>query len=290
MVRGAFLLLVASAPVAAQETRVNTDPDSARLVTSDIRLFWDVLDRAPADSLGAWLQRDYIEKGSAGVRDFVRGRIISGEALAQMIQRRRGRYDSVRAATFMVDSAAVGIRQVFHRFKALYPEAVFPDVYFVIGRLNSGGTASRNGLLIGAEMYRSPEGLPAIVAHELIHFQQRWAAFTLLYQAFKEGSADFVAELIAGRHINAAAHEYGRAHERELWEEFRARLDTTSYAGWMYGDPPGERPADLGYFIGYRIAQAYYDSRSDKAQALRNIINPPGGNVREILSASGYDP
>lgn len=42
-----------------------------------------------------------------------------------------------------------------------------------IGRLSSGGTVSDVGLLIGTEMFRNSEGLRSIVAHELIHFQQR---------------------------------------------------------------------------------------------------------------------
>jgi len=56
----------------------------------------------------------------------------------------------------------------------------------------------------------------------------------------------------------------------------------------MYGDPPGEKPADLGYFIGYRIAQAYYNSAADKRAALRDIVR--GADVEGILARSGYSP
>ncbi len=44
-----------------------------------------------------------------------------------------------------VAKAEPAIREAFRKLKDLYPEAVFPDVYFVIGRFNSGGTASRHG-------------------------------------------------------------------------------------------------------------------------------------------------
>jgi hypothetical protein len=47
------------------------------------------------------------------------------------------------------------------------------DIYFVVGRLNTAGTVSQRGLLIGAEMYRDHSGVLLIVAHELIHYQQR---------------------------------------------------------------------------------------------------------------------
>jgi hypothetical protein len=296
-IAGNFRLARSGTPAAAvlladlePPRRPSGHPDSARLITSDIPLFWAVLDRAAPDSLAALLQRGYLDRGSRGLRDFIPGRILSADRLAQLITSNRSRYDAIRESSLRVIEAEPGIRRAFHALKALYPEAVFPDVYFVIGRFNSGGTVSTNGLLIGAEMYRDPQRLPSIVAHELIHFQQRplTAQPSLLVQSFREGSADFVGEMISGVHINNAAHEYGMAHERDLWKEFQEQMRGTSYAGWMYGDPPGERPADVGYFIGYRIAQAYYQRAEDKAAALRQILQ--AADVEGILERSGYAP
>ncbi|HEX2779102.1 MAG TPA: DUF2268 domain-containing putative Zn-dependent protease [Gemmatimonadaceae bacterium] len=266
------------------------DPDSARLVTSDIPLFWATVDAAPADSLGAYLQRRYLERGSIGVRDFIPGRILSAEDLAAYVATHRAQYDSSRAANLDITRADSAIRSAFRRLKQLYPAAVFPDVYFVVGRFNSGGTASSHGLLIGAEKYRDPMALPAIVSHELIHYQQHCDAPTLLEHAFMEGSADFVGELISGTQINNAARQYGLAHERELWREFVPHFADTTYYPWMYGRPADGRPNDLGYFIGYRIAQAYYQRASDKPRAVRDIITACGSGIRELLGKSGYEP
>jgi hypothetical protein len=265
-------------------------PDSARLVTSDIPLFWAAVDSAPADSLGAYLQHRYLERGSVGVRDFIPGRIISAEDLAANVVANRAQYDSARAANLDVRRADPAIRAAFRRLKSLYPDAVFPDVYFVIGRFNSGGTSSRHGLLIGAEKYRDPSLLPGIVSHELIHYQQRCEAPTLLEHAYMEGTADFVGELISGGHINNSAHQYGMAHEHDLWNEFKPRFADSTFAPWMYGRPPDGRPNDLGYFIGYRIAQAYYTRAADKTQALHDIIIACRGHVSELLAKSGYNP
>ena len=266
------------------------NPDSARLVTSDIQLFWSALDKAPADSLTEYLQRDYLDKASVGVRDFINGRIMSAEDLATIVRARRATYDSARAANLDVTKAEADIRNAFRRLKELYPPAVFPDVYFVIGRFNSGGTSTDHGLLIGAEMYRDPASLPGIVSHELIHFQQRYPSVPLLEHSFMEGSADFVGELISGRQINNDAHKYGIAHEAELWKEFSAHFDDKDYFPWMYARPTDGRPNDLGYFIGYRIAQAYYNKQADKTQAIRDIITARDGHVRELLAMSGYAP
>jgi uncharacterized protein YjaZ len=128
------------------------------------------------------------------------------------------------------------------------------------------------------------------VSHELIHFQQHYPSKPLLEHSFMEGSADFVGELISGRQINNDAHRYGLAHEAELWKEFSAHFDDTNYFPWMYGRPTDGKPNDLGYFIGYRIAQAYYNKASDKKQAIRDIITARDGHVREVLAMSGYAP
>ena len=279
--------LAASTPPAKPPT---PDPDSSKLVTSDIALFWNALDHAPADSLAEYFQREYLDKASVGVRDFIGGRIMSAEDLAAYVRAHRATYDSVRAANLDVTRADAAIRAAFRRLKELYPPAVFPDVYFVIGRFNSGGTSSDHGLLIGAEMYRDPASLPGIVSHELIHFQQHYPSPKLLEHSFMEGTADFVGEMISGAQINNAAHRYGMEHEAELWKDFQAHFDDTDYFPWMYGRPTDGKPNDLGYFIGYRIAQAYYAKAADKKQAIRDIITARGGNVRELLAMSGYSP
>jgi predicted Zn-dependent protease DUF2268 len=271
----------------------NENPDSARLVTSDIALFWAALDdaaQAPPDSLGSFLQRDYLDRASIGVHDFIPGRIQSAEDLAAYVRDHRAQYDSVRAANLDVRQVDAPIRAAFRKLKTLYSAAVFPDVYFVIGRSNSGGTSSRHGLLIGAEKYPDQSRLPSIVSHELIHYQQHCDAPTLLEHSFIEGSADFVGEMISGTQINGPAHAYGLAHEHELWQEFTPHVADRELYPWMYGTPPDGRPNDLGYFIGYRIAQAYYDKTADKRQALRDIITACGDGVKEILAKSGYNP
>jgi hypothetical protein len=45
------------------------------------------------------------------------------------------------------------IEAAFAAWAGLYPEADLPDVYFMIGRRSSGGTASPGRILIGTEMY-----------------------------------------------------------------------------------------------------------------------------------------
>ncbi|HSL69099.1 MAG TPA: DUF2268 domain-containing putative Zn-dependent protease, partial [Longimicrobiales bacterium] len=281
----------ASEPALPAERRPGPEPDSARIITSDVRLFWSVLDRSTPETLTQLLHCDYLMVGTQAVRDFIPSRIISAARLAELVTSRRDRYEAARQSSLTVDTMEQPIRAVFRRLKGLYPAAVFPDVYFVVGRFNTGGTVSQRGLLIGAEMYANHGGVTNIVAHELVHYQQKpilAAQRSLLSQSVMEGSADFVAELISDHRGNSRAHEYALPRERELWQEFTRVMNGRDYAGWLYGNAPEGRPADIGYFFGYRIAQAYYARLPDKGQALRDILNI--ADYAEFFRRSGYDP
>jgi len=95
-----------------------------------------VYDNAPPEQLEVWLRREYLNRGTQGLRDFIPYRILSAVDLAARIRRDRGRYEAVRPATGRVSEMESQIRATFHALKALYPDAVFPDVYFVVGRFN----------------------------------------------------------------------------------------------------------------------------------------------------------
>jgi len=56
---------------------------------------------------------------------------------------------------------------------------------------------------------------------------------------------------------------------------------------WLYnGSSSDGRPSDLGYFIGFRIVQAYYQKASDKQQAVSDILNIK--DFERFLEQSGY--
>lgn len=289
---------------------ISPDPDAARIVTEDIPRFWTAFDRITAVTDTMPLRTDYLDAGTAGLRDFTAARWKNARTLTQMVWPRRDYYQSIRGNTLQLAAIEPAIRAIYGRLRELHPAAVYPDVYFAIGGMSTGGTVGQSGLLIGVELFsrapesptasltpwqrsviRSAEVLPGIVAHELVHYQQRFGSGgTLLAQSIREGSADFVGELLSGITINTHLVEYGIANESALWQEFAAVMHGTDYSNWLYNGGsvtgPDSRPADLGYFIGMRITQAYYARMSDKAQALQDILE-----IRDFpafLAASGY--
>jgi uncharacterized protein YjaZ len=307
LVRVAWMLAMLCAvavPSHAQDTSrapvLNRDPAAAVISTADIDRFWHAFDKwksqtgSAADQLAGVLQRDYLDSASQGVRDFIPNRIISADALAKRIFQDPAYYEQVRAHTEQMQHYVPELRQDFVRLKAMYPDAVFPTVYFVIGRRNSGGTDSKNGLIIGAEMFADTSSrihlsdVVSIVVHELVHYQQQTHGTDLTTAVMNEGAADFISEVITGHNIDEDAKAYGDSHEEDLWHAFQADIQSNDLKPWLYNSAATNRvgPPDLGYYEGYKICQSFYELLTDKAAALRAIIAMR--DPAHLIEQSGY--
>ncbi|HEY9548012.1 MAG TPA: hypothetical protein VIR45_00805, partial [Kiloniellaceae bacterium] len=82
-----------------------------------------------------------------------------------------------------------------------------------------------------------------------------------------------------------AAEAVGR--ELEIETRFAADIDKTDLSDWVYNAGP-DTPGDLGYWVGYRIAKAYYQNAPDKRQALREIFEM--SDPKAFLEKSGWYP
>ncbi|HET9226323.1 MAG TPA: hypothetical protein VFR31_06630, partial [Thermoanaerobaculia bacterium] len=133
-----LVALLLSSAVLAQ----NKDPEAARIVTEDIVRFWEAFDRAAPEFPAEPFEKLYLSRGTPGLEDFVKLRISGAKELAETVRNAPRYYASIRESTLRIADMEPAIRASFRALKDLYPEAVFPDVYFVIGRLTSGGTTS----------------------------------------------------------------------------------------------------------------------------------------------------
>jgi Predicted Zn-dependent protease (DUF2268) len=320
----AFVLALAGgAPVrtTAQVPSVSAghDPYGARLVTADIDRFWAVFD-APSRSADAF-QHGYLDPATPGLRDFIPDRIGSAARLARTVAQHEAYYRAVRAPSQRARDFAPAIRRAFVRMHELYPDAVFPAVYFVVGALNSAGTVGDSGLIIGMDMSALPrprdgqtctglewqcanaasvEQLPFIVAHELTHIEQAAAhpeaagtnvVPALLQVVLAEGVADYVAERATGIARTSEYVGFGESHAGEVRSAFmavRGSHDPAAFREYLYGKPRAHPawPQDLGYDIGYRIAKGYVARRGDERAAITELIRMD--DAEKILAASGY--
>jgi hypothetical protein len=297
--------------------QVNSDPDKALIVTADIDNFWRAFDLAAKETDTAKkiaiYQAEYFDKGSVGLQDFVRLRIKSAQDLVTAIDKMPRFYAAVRPSSRRVAEMEKELRQNFYKFKQLYPNAVFPDIYFLIGVASTGGTTSRNGLLIGAELcsltpqtprdefagmlktflpqeeekqiqllgtryfetsVKPVDNIPSIVVHELCHFNQKFPEpKNLLGKALQEGPCDFISEVIVGKVMNPVQKTYGNQHEKELWQTFKTQMHENKIQDWFYNLMSAkDKPSDLGYYMGYKISQAYYQNAKNKKEAIKDIL------------------
>jgi hypothetical protein len=279
----------------------NHDPEKTIITDDDVTLFWKAYDlwknEAKSDParLPEILQREYLDKGSQGVKDFMAGRIENSKHLSAVVLKYHTAYESARRNNTKIQGLLPEIRSDFVKLKELYPDAVFPTVYFVIGALNTGGTQTPHGLIIGVEMLSgdNPYSIDfdgvGLVMHELTHYQQRHPDNDLLAKCMREGTADFVAELVSGHNLNAHIKVYGDAHEEQLWMKFQRDITKNEHEDdWLYNYGKKDRvgPPDLGYYMGYKISQALYESAKDKSAALRMIIEMR--DPQKIYELSGY--
>jgi len=277
------------------------------IVTSDVENFWNSIDvwkrssDHSSDALVEALKIGYFQKASLGLASFIPGRILGPEELASAYLANVSYYEDVRPATLELSAQVANLCAMFTALQQDYPQATLPVVYLVIGRRTSGGTSTDAGLVVGAEMFSPrpssrlhPDDFVSLVVHELTHYQQRARgrhlveSDSLLRIAMAEGDADFVAEHYVGYHIDEAQKAYGDSHEQELWTKFRAQMHAAGPGDWMYN---GDRvaagvPPDLGYYIGYKICQAYYERAKNKRAALQTLLSLT--NEQAILSSSHY--
>ncbi|WP_205503576.1 tetratricopeptide repeat protein [Rufibacter psychrotolerans] len=286
------------------------NPDNVQLVTTDVHNFWKAYDLAAKDPARQQevFEKEYFAKASVGLQDYFEFKIGSLELFLNNLNNKTAFFPAIRKNTLQVDAMKADIYKSLHKMKELYPASTFPNVYFVIGRYNSAGTASDNGLLIGIDQfsksddvplhelnlwernnYNSVQNVPPLIAHELIHFiQTNKSDTTLLAGALTEGMADFIGELISGVNINKRLHTFGNPREKEIWEKFKAEMYLNRSKNWIAngGQERPDWPADLGYYMGYKICEAYYNKATDKKQAVKDILEIK--DPKAFFEQSGY--
>jgi len=293
----------------------------AKVFTSDIDHFWQAYDsvNTTKDTLKQleFIQTLYLDKASNGLKEFMEAREHSAKRHLDNIIRYPKFWTSVRPHTLNINSHKTEIEKVMLDFKAMYPAFKQPEVYFTIGVLNSGGTTTKDKILIGSEIatansmvdaselgswlqevFKDNKNVVYLVAHEAVHTQQKETGSgtakdppTLLEYCIAEGSCDFIAEVLLKEPIVSPYMTYGKANEHDLWEAFQKEMYGGEYRNWLYNgaDAPGGH-ADLGYFMGYAICKAYYEKSTDKQKAFKEIIDLDytKKDLQKFLETSGY--
>lgn len=268
--------------------------------TSDIENFWQAYDKLKfalnkTDSISI-IQIEYIDKSTEFFKEFIKLRNFKAVEYVSLIEKYPKFWISIRKETENVKNRKEEIEKIFDKYENEIPNFKRPNVCFAIGCLRTGGTVTDNLILIGTELAASnPEtekselstwlktvigtlgDIVSMISHETIHTQQTkdnlrdLAEFTL-----NEGVADFLSEKISGLTINKIAFKYGLENDCALRKEFLLEYskNKNDISNWLFnGSKSVNRPADLGYFIGYKIAEECYNNSTDKKKAIVDLLN-----------------
>lgn len=286
-----------------------SEPNKVEVATSDVAHFWQAFDDAckvpVRDRVGVY-RREYFDLGSQGLKDYAAFRHLTPETLAGHVEQNRPYYTKIRIYINQVVDQKPVIQAAFRRLKALYPNIRFPaHVYFVVGPQKGAGMNSENGIILAADMFATPPGMPYnyskispiyvpfSAVHETIHFNQAYQTSdksTLLQNVVSEGTADFIASLVMREPTvrqTTDRWQYGCANEAALAARLVRDEDLTHAGPWMFNHNPDTGwPPDMGYWMGYRIDQAFYRQAKDKTAALKSMLDVT--DFKAYLKASGY--
>lgn len=273
---------------------------SVNLITTDIDHFWQAYDKIistkDTSAQYAYLSTLFLEKATPGQKAMIMARNYTTKDYLKVITEQQTYFNSIRANTLKAKDYAKAIAIKVEKLKQLYPALKPAEIYFTVGAFRSGGTTKGKMVLIGSEIAMADEHLENLVftnVHEYVHTQQKTnMGDNLLAQCAMEGVAEFVSEKVMASPSTAPAIAYGKANTKKVMQAFSLQMFNTGNGFWLYSDAENQFGVrDLGYYVGYAIAEQYYTKASDKAKAISEMIELDYNNA-EALSAyvdqSGY--
>ncbi|MEO1411918.1 MAG: hypothetical protein AAFW73_18660 [Bacteroidota bacterium] len=293
-------------------------PPGQSFITQDVTNFWRAYDQinTTSDTLlqAQYLQEHFLEPASPGLLALMEARRYTPAEYLDAIRRYPKFWNSLRANTEDIARHYPDIEQSIAQLRAHYPDLRPVPIYFLMGIFRTNGTILDQQILIGSEMALSSkavdtqelpehprtfndlhnpiEDLALLCTHEYVHTQQHDFVDHLLAYCVYEGIAEFVATLATGKASYLSAIAFGEAHYERVRDQFERDLYLTyrTYQ-WLWSTNTifGER--DLGYAVGYGMAQRYYEAAADKQAAIKTMIELDYADEAALLAfvdATGY--
>ena len=298
-----LIIVVCVAGLEAQlKCEMTDDPAKVQLFYDDIHNFIRALDllKQGGDPQEV-LQKEYIDKASPGLKEYLREKGKSIEDYISALQKWPDRYSALRGLPDQLVPQENRIRETHSELRAVIPNPIFLPAYYFVG-VTGGLSAepSEYGIIRGiSELAEDPADVRLAFVHETIHVQQALAVgieefmqvfgpkMSLLTLSIREGAAYFLTLLSTGEHTLEEGHAYFVENEEDIWERFRDEMNERHPGDWLYVKPKDQdQPRDLGYLMGSRICEAFYERSEDKAKAIQEILSVV--DYEEFLRRSGY--
>lgn len=293
--------------------------DNYKIYKQDVLNFWEAYDSLlPGVDTTEIFQRLVINRATEPFKEFIRKSNITANNYTVQTRRFPKYYSSLRASTLKLVNSEKEIRSLVTKLQNIYPGFVPADICIGIGNFKTGGTIYSDKktrlVYIGLE-FQAPDSATIVsefnatmkeyfsrsnffrtIIHELVHVQQEthgsevarsYHGDKLVHSVLREGIPTFVAKLIYPDGNDGVYVEYGLQHELELKEKLKSELWQSDTRYWLYNSNSTlGQPVDLGYFMGARIANAYYEKFKNNPQVIRQIIEIE--QIEKFIDKSGY--
>ena len=274
---------------------------SPEIHIEDVERFYRIYDAANGHPTAEQLQRDYIDPGSEGLHALARLRNVTGARIADTLARNPQIYSNARRCMAVLPLVKERVQVALATLGRLNPEARFPPVTVVVSRGKPAGTGyPDSGIQIGLEAvcaadFMNPnveDRFVHVISHEYVHVQQAPALagredLTVLERSLVEGGAELISELISGLAGQAHFPALTQGREKQIETALVAAQDKTDLSAW-FDNSTLEKPGDLGYWVGHRIAKSYYQHATDKRQAVHDMLQMT--DAKAFLAKSGWYP
>ncbi|MFV0173782.1 hypothetical protein OBK14_05625 [Empedobacter falsenii] len=296
--------------------------NAQKVFTSDVDNFWIAYDKIAQtkDSVlqYKYLNDEYLSKGTEGLKLIRETRNYTEKDYINAINSYPKFWNSVRKNTLKSKNISKDLNKGIKKLRLIYPELKPANIYFTIGALRTNGTIKDKSVLIGSELAMTDKNtvtdefpknlrnarrlyfdsepindLVLINVHEYVHTQQKPFVDNLLSYVIYEGIAEFVSTKAMNVPSAAPAIAYGKNNN----EKVRARFEQEMFYmnnlyKWLWGDSPNEFGVrDLGYYIGYQIAENYYNQAENKKYAIKELIELDYANntvIEDYVTKSNY--
>ena len=289
-----------------------TDNNNQNIITSDINNFWNAYDKiiATKDSILQYKYLDslYIKKATLGLKGIIQARDYTSEDYITAINSYPKFWNSVRENTFKTVNYIDELNDGIEKVRGIYPELKPAKIYFTIGALRSNGTTIDSLVLIGSELAMTDkntissefegdlrvnrrfffdsnpiDNLVLLNIHEYVHTQQKPAVNNLLSYTLREGIAEFVSVVAMGVPSAAPAINYGNKNKKVKQKFEEEMFYGNNRHHWLWSDYKNEfNTRDLGYYIGYKIAEINYNNADVKQNAIKEMIELDYANEPQI--------
>jgi hypothetical protein len=282
-------LVISGNPGQNLQDLMEPDPRKARLVYQDVENFINIYpELLQAGDPHKFIEEKYFKPGTKGLKIFIKKYNLTAERLWKAVQKQSEKYGKLKEVLHWLKSKEPSIRKSYKTLKKFIPTPIYPPTFFMVGAFRGIGSGSEAGQLITIEKWEpeSKKHLNTLLVHELVHLNQAATVGMSKYRAIygpeksllalcvREGIAEFFAYLVTGRTTQDEALNFLLKHEKRFKEDFKKDMLEKETKDWMWKKPKDPlQPMHIGYSLGFRIAQSFYQQSRDKIKAVRALLS-----------------